>query len=120
MQGLYLSIYEPCRSKLAIMSVQVLLSFDACSTSHVFKETLIRVMILLIDVIFCQPIASFPAIFPIIAKYSISPLLCKVRRLNKSLQGPFIKIYAFMKLNDPFSHLEYESKLFNKGHAIIK
>ena len=38
---------------------------------------------------------------------------------NKNLTEPFFKIYVFMTLHDPKSLLEYESKLFNKGHAIM-
>ena len=64
-----------CRSKLAIMSVQVPLSFEACNTSHAVQETPIRLIILLINVILCLPLARFPAIVPVIAKYSIFSFL---------------------------------------------
>ena len=73
-----LPIYVPCRSTSAIMSVQVFLSFDACNTSHVVQETPIRLIILLINVILCLPLAHFPAIFPVIAKYSIFSFLLKL------------------------------------------
>ena len=40
-------------------------------------------------------------------------------KCNKDLEEPFFKIHAFMKLKVPKSLLEYESKRFNKGHAIM-
>ena len=57
---LFCSIYVLCRSTLAIMSVQFLLSFDACSTSHAVQVPPILIMILLINVILCLPLARFP------------------------------------------------------------
>ena len=70
-----ISIYVPCRSTLGIMSVQFLLSFDACSTSHAVQVSPILLMTLLINVILCLPLARFPSIFPVIAKYSIVSFL---------------------------------------------
>ena len=42
------------------MSVQFLLSFDACSTSHTVEVPPTLLMILLINVILCLPLARFP------------------------------------------------------------
>ena len=39
-----LSIFAFCLSTLAIMSVQVLLSFDACNTEHAVQEYLIHLI----------------------------------------------------------------------------
>ncbi len=38
---------------------------------------------------------------------------------NNNLKEPFFKIYAFMTLHNPKSLLEYESKFFIKGHAVM-
>ena len=56
---------------LALMPVQVLLSFDACITLHAVQDLPILLMMLLMNVILCLPLARFLSNFPVIARYSI-------------------------------------------------
>ena len=86
------SIYVPCRSTLAIMSVQFLLSFDACSTSHAVQVPAILLMTLLINVILSLPLARFPSIFPVIAKYFpyLPFIIIGVKNIDRCIFAQFV------------------------------